>query len=48
MVGEIGLSSEYTIAILNKIKDMDVKIDQLEAHLNRIDYKLDEIKHNLP
>ena len=38
--------TEYTI--LNKIREVEAKLDQLEAHLNRIDYKLDEIKHNLP
>jgi hypothetical protein len=38
--------AEY--AILNKIKEMDAKLDRIEGHLNRIDQKLDKIEHDLP
>jgi hypothetical protein len=40
----IGMT-EY--AILNKIKEMDAKLDRI-GHLNRIDQKLDKIEHDLP
>ncbi len=40
--------AEYGYPILNKLKDVEAKLDSLEAHLNRIDKKLDEIKSNQP
>ena len=40
--------AEYGYPILNKIKDIEAKLELIEAHLNRIDNKLDEIKRDLP
>ena len=34
--------AEYDI--VNKIKDMEAKLDQIIAHLNRIDRRLDEMQ----
>jgi septal ring factor EnvC (AmiA/AmiB activator) len=38
--------AEYPI--LKKIKEMETKLDQIEAHLKNIDHKLDEIHRDLP
>jgi hypothetical protein len=40
--------AEFGYPILDKIKELEAKIDQIEQHLNSIDKKLDEIKHDLP
>ena len=40
--------AEFGYPILDKIKELESKIDRIEQHLNLIDKKLDEIKHDLP